>query len=279
MKPIYLALFLIASVSLSAQAEIVTQEIAYESRGVPLTGYLAYDSETKARRPAILVVHEWWGHNAYARKRAEMLAGLGYVGFALDMYGEGKVTDHPDDAKKFMQQALSDQKVLFDRFQAALEFIKQHEMVDDNYIVAIGYCFGGGVVLNMARAGVNIRGVVSFHGSLATKTPAQKDQVTAKVVVFHGANDAFISMEQVAAFEQEMKAANVDYDLVVYEAAEHSFTNPAADEIAEQHSMPVSYDEQADQNSWEQMQEFFLEMFLREPKSNTAESDRDKKSW
>lgn len=261
MKSICLALYLLVLYSFSAHAEIITQEVAYESRGVPLRGYLAYDSTDDSRRPAILVVHEWWGHNAYARKRAEMLAELGYVGFALDMYGDGKVADHPDDAKKFMQQALSDQAVLTDRFHAALEFIKQQKMVDDNNIVAIGYCFGGGVVLNMARAGVDLRGVVSFHGSLATKTPAQKDQVTAKVVVFHGANDAFIPMEQVNAFEQEMHAANVDYNLVVYEGAEHSFTNPGADEIAEQYSMAVGYDEQADQKSWEQMQEFFSEMF------------------
>ena len=160
-----------------------------------------------------------------------------------------------------MQQALSDQEVLLGRFNAALELIKQTEFVDGNNIAAIGYCFGGGVVLNVARAGTDIKSVVSFHGSLATKTPAQKDHVKAQVIVFHGGNDAFIPAEQVDAFEQEMTAANVDYDLIVYAGADHSFTNPAADQVGEQYSMPISYDEQADLDSWAQMQMHFKEIF------------------
>ncbi len=247
-----------------AHAEIITQEISYQVHGTTLNGYLAHSADVSGKSPAVLVVHEWWGHNEYARRRAEMLAELGYVALALDMYGDGKVADHPDDAKKFMQEAMSNQEVLHDRFHAAVKLVKQQDNVDANNIAAIGYCFGGGVVLNMARAGADLKGVVSFHGSLSTKTPAKQGEVTAKVVVFHGEADAFIPAEQVQAFEEEMKAAKADYELIVYEGVEHSFTNPAADQFAELYSMPLSYDEEADKNSWELMQKYLQEMFSQE---------------
>ena len=254
-----------------AYAEIITQEISYEVQGVTLNGYLAHPGDTSGKRPAVLVVHEWWGHNAYARKRAEMLAELGYVALALDMYGDGKVSDHPDDAKKFMQEALSNQELLRERFDAAVALVKQQKNVDKNNIAAIGYCFGGGVVLNMARAGADLKGVVSFHGSLKTDAPAKQGQVTAKVVVFHGDADVFIPPEQVQAFEEEMNAANVDYELVVYEGVEHSFTNPAADQFAELHNMPLSYDEEADKHSWALMQEYLVEMFTLEDSGSSMD--------
>ena len=253
----WIALLLLAV----AEAEIITKEVSYQVQDTSLRGYLAYQADADTKHPAVLVVHEWWGHNAYARKRAEMLAELGYVAFALDMYGEGKVAEHPDDAKKFMQEALANQDTLHKRFNAAITLLQQQENVDAKNIAAIGYCFGGGVVLNMARAGTDLKGVVSFHGSLSTKTPAEAGNVRAKVVVFHGSNDAFIPEEQVKAFEQEMTAAKVDYELIVYEGVEHSFTNPEADRFAEQYSMPLSYDEEADQHSWEQMQKYLAEMF------------------
>lgn len=262
----WVAVFLLPN----AYAEIITQEINYEVQGTTLNGYLARSANTSSKSPAVLVVHEWWGHNDYARKRAEMLAELGYVAFALDMYGDGKVTDHPKDAKIFMQEALSNQALLRERFNAAVALVKQQENVDKNNIAAIGYCFGGGVVLNMARAGTDLKGVVSFHGSLSTNTPAKKGEVVAKVVVFHGDADAFIPQEQVQAFEEEMKAAGVDYELIVYEGVEHSFTNPAADKFAELHSMPVSYDEEADMHSWKLMQQYLLEMFSRESKDTNV---------
>ena len=237
-------------------AELVSKEVSYQSNEVSLRGYLAYNDDGNENKPAVLVVHEWWGHNAYARRRAEMLADLGYVAFALDMYGGGKVADHPDDAKKFMLEALNDHSVLKHRFQSALEYVSQQENVDANNIAAIGYCFGGGVVLNMARAGVDLKGVVSFHGSLATKTPATKDGVVAEVLVFHGGNDAFIPEEQLDAFRDEMDAANANYQVVVFEGVDHSFTNPDADTFAEKYSMPLSYDEEADQESWAGMEKF-----------------------
>ncbi len=241
-------------------AEVVTQEVSYQSGDVALQGFLAYDNTLK-RRPAVLVVHEWWGHNSYARIRAKMLAKLGYVAFALDMYGDGKVADHPDDAKKFMQEAMQDQSILKARFIAALNYVRQLDNVDQKSIAAIGYCFGGGVVLNMARQGVDLDGVVSFHGSLVSQHLASKDQVTAKVLVFHGGNDAFIPESQVISFEEEMTAANVDHEIVVYENVDHSFTNPDADDFAEKYNMPVSYDQDADHKSWAKMKVFLAELF------------------
>lgn len=242
-------------------ASIETKEINYSVNDTEYMGYLAYPEQIDAKLPVVLVVHEWWGHNAYARKRAEMLADLGYVAFALDMYGAGKVADHPDDAKKFMQEALSESNAISLRFEEAMRVVKKLEFVDPDNIAAIGYCFGGAVVLNMARAGKPLNGVVSFHGALATKQPAVKGNVSARVLVLHGGNDAFIPEEQVAAFEDEMQQAEVDYELVTYDGVEHSFTNPDADRFADEHSMPLSYDEEADEDSWNRMQVFLKEVF------------------
>jgi dienelactone hydrolase len=242
-------------------AEVVTKQVNYQSNGATLKGYLAYQEQGAQVKPAVLVVHEWWGHNDYARRRAEMLAELGYVAFALDMYGDGKVANHPDDAKKFMQEAMSDQVAFKSRFLAALDYVLQQENVDSSNIAAIGYCFGGGVVLNMARLGVDLKGVASFHGSLATKTPAKKGQTTSQVMVFHGGSDAFVPEQQLESFRAEMVAAEVQHEIVVYEAVDHSFTNPLADMFAEKYSMPLSYDEEADADSWEKLQLFLERLF------------------
>ncbi|MEM7304713.1 MAG: dienelactone hydrolase family protein [Pseudomonadota bacterium] len=260
MMPIVTMIFLTALIS-PAFADVMAEAVSYEVEGVKLQGYLAKPEGLVNKTPGILVVHEWWGHNDYARRRAEMLAELGYIAFALDMYGENKVADHPNDAKQYMQEATSNPEVLLKRFQAALDLLKQQDHIDEDNIAAIGYCFGGAVVLNMARAGSDIKGVVSFHGALATQNPAVKDLVKAKVLVLHGGNDAFIPADQVQAFEEEMKAANVDYELVVYDSVDHSFTNPSADEIGEKYSMPVSYDQEADEDSWQRMKDFFKKIF------------------
>lgn len=160
-----------------------------------------------------------------------------------------------------MQEALSDPGALTDRFLAALAFVRSLDNVDTSNIAAIGYCFGGGVVLNMARMGIDLKGVVSFHGSLVTNSAAEKDAVNSEVLVFHGANDAFITQQQLAQFEQKMKSVNASYQVIVYEGVEHSFTNPEADMFAEKFSMPLSYDEEADTDSWEKMQLFFKRIF------------------
>jgi dienelactone hydrolase len=244
-----------------ALADIQTREIDYRVGGESFTGYLAWDDAVAGERPGVLVVHEWWGHNAYARRRAEMLAESGYTALALDMYGSGKLAEHPEDAKKFMQAVAGNMDAMKKRFLAAKGILANNPTVDHSRIAAIGYCFGGGVVLNMARAGVDLDGVVSFHGSLGTETPAQPGEVKARVLVLTGADDPFVPKEQVKAFEAEMQAAGVRYDLHSYPGVKHSFTNPQADAFGEKFDMPLAYDEAADKASWARMQTFLKTVF------------------
>lgn len=244
------------------QAAIVGEEVSYRTDSTEMRGYLAYDDAIKGARPAVLVVHEWWGHNDYARKRAEMLASMGYVALAVDMYGDGKLADHPDDAMKFMQAAVSNKEEAQARFVSALELLKSHARSDSEKVAAIGYCFGGAVVLNMARAGMDLDAVVSFHGSIDPMgNPAQPGKVLAKVAVFNGEQDPMVKPESIAAFKQEMSAAKVDYQFVNYPGALHSFTNPAADEFGQRFEMPLAYNKAADEASWQAMSELFDEVF------------------
>lgn len=245
----------------NAAAALKTEEIVYRVGDQEFTGYLAYDNAIKGKRPGVLVVHEWWGHNAYARKRADSLAELGYTAFALDMYGTGKVADHPDDAKGFMQAVVSNMPEAEKRFDKAKAILQAQPTVDADHIAAIGYCFGGGMVLHMARAGKDLDGVVSFHGSLGTETPAEAGKVKARVRVFTGAADPFVPPEAVVVFEKEMQQAGVDYEVHSYPGVKHSFTNPQADEFASRFNMPLAYDKHADQDSWRRTQEFFSEIF------------------
>lgn len=243
------------------QAAVVGEEVAYESDGTTLKGYIAYDDQVQGKRPGILVVHEWWGHNEYVRERARMLAALGYTALALDMYGDGKQADHPEDAGKFASEVRSNMPEAEKRFRAALALLRLHPTVDAKKIAAIGYCFGGGIVLEMARRGVDLKGVVSFHGSLATTNPARKGEVKARLLVLNGADDPFTKPEQVAAFKEEMKKAEVDYTFIDYPGAKHAFTNPQADRFGEEFNMPLAYNPEADKQSWSEMQRFFSKLF------------------
>jgi len=252
---------LIAFGPLSAFAAIHTQEVDYRDNGQALKGYLAYDDSVRGKRPGVLVVHEWWGHNEYARKRARMLAELGYTALAVDMYGDGKQAMHPEDAGKFSSELAQNRPLAEKRFQAALELLRQHPSVAADDIAAIGYCFGGGVVLNMARAGVDLDGVVSFHGSLATDAPASPGAIQAKVLVLHGGADPFATPEQIEQFKQEMQQAGADYTFTAYPGVMHSFTNPDADATGEKFDLPLKYDAVADRKSWREMQAFFNELF------------------
>ncbi len=258
-KFIFLVIFFLSSAV--ASAELKTKEIQYRADKVKMKGYLAYDDAFSGKRPGILVVHEWWGHNAYARKRAEMLASLGYVALAVDMYGDGKQADHPDSAKKFVHEVTEKQGAAQKRFTADMNLLKKQSAVDKNKIGAIGYCFGGSTVLNMARQGMALKGVVSFHGSLATQTPANPGKVKARVLVCHGTDDSFIPAEDIANFKKEMTTAGVHYQFISYEGAKHSFTNPDADTYAEKFDMSIAYNESADKQSWADMRAFFEENF------------------
>lgn len=242
----------------AASAEVQTREIEYKQGDTVLVGLMAWDGAAKGKRPGVLVVHEWWGHNEHARNQAKRLAEAGYVGFALDMYGKGKVATHPKDAEAFMTEATKDPAVLAARFNAALELLKQDPRVDTGKIAAIGYCFGGAVVLGRARAGADLAAVVSFHGSLGTTSPAEKGKVKARVLVLTGAADPMIPPEQVAAFSREMEAAGATFQVVSYPGARHSFTNPAADKAGMD---ALAYNAEADQKSWAAMRELFKEVF------------------
>ena len=256
-----IGLELIFAGQVSANAKIHESPVEYSSQGVVLKGYLAYDEHLKGKRPVVLVVHEWWGHNEYARKRARMLAELGYTALAVDMYGDGRQAGHPDEAGKFSSELMKNFDVAKARFAAALEFLKQQPTVAADRIAAIGYCFGGGGILNMARQGSELKGVVSFHGSLAAIKPAQAGNVKAKILVLHGADDKLISPEQIEAFKQEMKTVKADFQFISYPGAIHSFTNPDADTYAKKFNLPLGYNADADRKSWEEMKKFFKTIF------------------
>ncbi len=245
----------------SGHAEIQSKVINYQVAGQPFQGYLSYDDAIKGRRPGVLVVHEWWGNNAYARKRADMLAKMGYTAFALDMYGAGKLAEHPKDAKKFMQATLADMKVAEARFNQALQLLRQQPTVRPSKIAAIGYCFGGGIVLHMAGKGTDLAGVVSFHGSLATNIVAGAGQVKAKILVLNGAEDPFVTEEQITALKQEMHNAGAELEFVNYPGVKHSFTNKDADNYGKRFNMPLVYNAEADKDSWKRMQVFLMKAF------------------
>ena len=260
---VFLALVLLALSGVS-QAAIQTQEIPYQSAdGTKLIGYYAYDDAIKGPRPGVVVVHEWWGLNDYAKRRARDLAGLGYSALAIDMFGDGKNTEHAKDAMAFMQAALKDSAAASARFQAGLDLLKKQPQIDPNKLAAIGYCFGGKVVLDAARQGVPLAGVVSFHGALATNTPATPGSVKAKILVEHGALDSMVTAENVAAFKTEMDKAKADYTFVTLEGAKHGFSNPEADRLSHgDHGGPdIGYSKTADEKSWADMQAFFKKIF------------------
>lgn len=255
---------LLLAFSGASHAAIQTQEIPYTSAdGTKLIGYYAYDDAIKGPRPGVVVVHEWWGLNDYAKRRARDLAGLGYSALAIDMYGDGKNTEHPKDAMAFMQAALKDGKAASARFQAGLDLLKKQSQTDPDKLAAIGYCFGGKVVLDAARQGVPLAGVVSFHGALVTNTPATPGSVKAKVLVEHGALDSMVTEDNVAAFKTEMDKAGADYQFVSLKGAKHGFSNPDADRLSHgEHGGPdIGYNKEADEKSWADMQSFFKKIF------------------
>ncbi|MDH1054445.1 dienelactone hydrolase family protein [Aquipseudomonas alcaligenes] len=259
MRPLLITLLLCCSTM--AQAAIQSREVPYTAAdGTRLVGYHAWDDAISGPRPGVIVVHEWWGLNDYAKRRARDLAALGYSALAVDMYGDGRNTQHPDDAKAFMNAALADPAIPKARFQAGLDLLKAQPQTDPARLAAIGYCFGGKVVLDMARQGLPLAAVVSFHGALVTATPATPGSVKAKVLVEHGAADSFITPEQIAAFKAEMDQAGADYRFVELPGAKHGFSNPDAD-AHKGHGLDLGYQKEADERSWADMQALFKDVF------------------
>jgi dienelactone hydrolase len=248
---------LVLFLSLPATAKIVSEPVEYRHGETLLKGHLAYDDASAGKRPGVLVVHEWWGLNDYVRSRVDQLARLGYVAFALDMYGKDVWTTDPTKAKEFMGH-LQGSPLLRARAAAGLEILRQNQMVDPRRIAAIGYCFGGTTVLELAYSGADVAGVVSFHGGLTVPKPEDEGKIKAKVLVLHGAEDTFISADAITAFQEAMRKAAADWQMVYFGGTVHSFTNPGADQVG---IKGIAYNRNADERSWSYMQVFFSEVF------------------
>ncbi len=247
-----------ALIATGAQATLRTEQIEYRHGDTQLSGYLAYDDSYSGKRAGVLVIHEWWGLNNYAKMRAEQLARLGYVAFAVDMYGGGKTTSDPKTAGEWAGALRNDRAFARARARAGLEVLKGRPQTDPGRISAIGYCFGGTMVLELARSGADLGGVVSFHGGLSTPNPADARNIKGKVLVLHGADDTFESPAEIAAFHDEMRKAGVDWQMIYYGGAVHAFTNPDAGKAG---IKGVAYNEAADRRSWRAMRDFFDEIF------------------
>ena len=239
---------------------ILAQPVSYGTDSVKLTGFVAYDSVSTAKRPVVLIIHEWWGLNDYVKSRAKQLADLGYLAMAVDMYGDGKIGTNPDEAGKLAMPFYTNIPLAKSRFDAALAKIKTYSQADTSKIAAIGYCFGGAMVLNMARLGEHLNGVVSFHGNLAG-VPADKNLLKAKVLICHGADDQFVKPAEVAAFKKQMDSIGATYTFKLYEGATHAFSNPAATELGQKFKIPIAYNAAADSASWKDMKAFFHTIF------------------
>jgi dienelactone hydrolase len=236
------------------------ENITYTGDSITMNGYVVYDENVKGVRPAVLVVHEWWGLNDYAKMRAKELAKLGYIAMALDMYGEGKQAYNPDSANKLATPFYMDPQMAKTRFDAALAKLKTYNQADANKVAAIGYCFGGAQVINMAKLGNDLKGVVSFHGNLNI-VPANKDLLKAQILVCHGAVDPFVPQTEVEQFKKQMDSIGAKYSFKSYQGAVHAFTNPNATAMGEKFKIPIKYDGAADSASWKDMREFFDTIF------------------
>ena len=240
-----------------AQAAIKEDPVSYQDGGTTMKGFVVYDDQSKAKRPGVVVIHEWWGITKHTRDEARKLAAQGYTAFVADMYGDGKTADNPKDAGALAGAVLKAPAVMQSRFNAARATLAKHATVDAKRISAIGFCFGGSVVLDMARAGNDLASVTAFHAGLGAAGPqAAQGKVKAKVLVLNGAEDPFIKPEQVAAFKQEMDAAKVDYRYIDYPGAVHAFTNPEATEKGKQFNLPLAYNAEADTRSKAEMAKF-----------------------
>jgi dienelactone hydrolase len=243
------------------EPNVVGEEVAYRLNDIDFTGYLAYDANQTGPRPGVIVVHQWWGHGDYVRMRARMLAEMGYAAFALDMYGDGKYADHPEDAQKFVTEIVSNMDVGVERFEEAKRLLEAHPATDSTKIAAIGYCFGGGLVLHMARVGSDLDGVASFHGGLESGARAEAGKTKAAVLVLNGGDDPWVTAEQIAALEQEMSDAGVDLQFINYPGAIHGFTDPEATRKGEAFDLPLAYHAEADSASWAELDRFLKKIF------------------
>jgi dienelactone hydrolase len=240
---------------------IRTESLSYSAGGINMISHLAEDTTGTSPQPGILVLPEWWGLNTYIKRRTEEIATLGYTALGVDMYGEGAIADHPDEAGSLMTAVLENMETGTQRLQAAVAALAEVPSVDPSRLAAIGYCFGGAMALHLARIGTDIKAAVSFHGALDSFHKVVPGEIKARVLVCHGDADEFISKESIEAFHKEMKTANVDYELISYPGALHGFTSPEADENGEKYGLPLAYNANADKESWQAMNRLFTQLF------------------
>ena len=233
------------------------QIVDYDCNGTALRGYASWNQDAEGELPLVLVIHEWWGVNDYIKSRVDSLASEGYAAMALDMYGEGQIAENPEQANTMMMSVLNDMDSGTARLRAGFDAGCNLEVVDNNRVAAIGYCFGGAMALHMARIGMPLKASVSFHGALGSFHQPGPGEVRSSILVCHGEADAMVSMDDVAAFKTEMDAANADYVVNVYPDAPHGFTSREADRNGEKYGIPVGYQEQADVASWDAMMHLF----------------------
>jgi dienelactone hydrolase len=250
--------FLAINCAMTVRAAIHTETVEYKQGDTTLEGFVAYDDAVQGKRPGVLVVHQWMGLTDYEKHRAEMLAQLGYVAFCADIYGKGVRPQNTAEAGAQAGKYKNDRQLLRARVNAGLDTLRQQPLVDSKRIAGIGYCFGGTTVLELARSGADVAGVVSFHGGLDAPDPADGKNIKCRVLVCHGADDPFSSPQDIAAFENEMRKGGVDWQLIKYGGAVHSFTQPMA---GNDNSKGAAYNEKADKRSWETMKQFFAEIF------------------
>ena len=258
-----LATLLVLGMATAGYGKMITKAVQYKQDDTVLEGYLAYDDAVKGKRPGVLVVHEFWGLNDFAKKTAQELAKLGYVAFAVDMYGKGKVTGNPEEARALASHVRST-PLMRERAKAGLEVLAKNELVDPRRLAAIGFCFGGTTVLELAYSGADVRGVVSFHGGLTAPKPEDLKNIKASILVLHGADDPHVKPEGIAAFEEGMRQAKADWQMILFGGAVHGFTNPEATG----NNLPgVAYDARAATRSFQYMELFLKEIFA--PVSST----------
>jgi dienelactone hydrolase len=251
-------LAMLGGLTMSTRAAIKTQVIDYKDGDVALEGYLVWDDAKTGPTPGVLVIHEWWGQVEYNRKRAEQIAGLGYVAFSLDMFGRGVKADNAQDAAKLATPFYKDRGLMRSRAMAGLNVLKAQKNVDPKRIAAIGYCFGGTTALELARGGADLAAVVSFHGGLEFPNPDETNNIRGSVLICTGADDPMVPPDKVNAFGDQLRAAKVNYEINIYGNAVHGFTNPGADA----RNIPgIMYNQKADKRSWEAMRAWFAEIF------------------
>lgn len=245
----------------NTSVKLKEENITYTGDSATMNGYVVYDENSDKKRPAVLVVHEWWGMNDYTKRRARELAALGYIAMAIDVYGNGKQAASPDSAGKAAMPFYMNPQKAKTRIDAAIAKIKTYAQTDAANIAAIGYCFGGGILLNTVRLGdAGLKGIVSFHGSLLG-TPADKNLLRSQVLVCHGNADSFVPAAEVAQFKKQMDSIGAKYTFIGYDSATHAFTNPDATATGMKFGMPIKYNAAADFASWNDMKKFFGELF------------------